>query len=1608
MPSSSRGSSGASSSGSSDGSSGNAGHSRQFEAVITVNDGTGSRDVLVRLPTSADDPATGADLYQLISRAAGREPPLLTVERTGELLARNASLVNAGIVSGDRLTAAPPRPNGKLRSDAGPSIDGQEGQGQASDGAEHIVLKALTGPRPGAELRFRPGDTVGRSSSGALDDPSVSRSQFRFNTSDGTVTVEDRGAVNPTVVNGRTAIPRVPVEVAPGDVIEAGSISLTLVSGPPVRRDIHHRAFTYNEGSLGFLQAPRVLDPRPEALSDPPDAPAKPPDRRFPLAAALLPVLLGAVMAVLLGPVYALFVLVSPLMVVWTYLDDRRSGRQAYARQLATYEQNLAVHRLALADHTDQLAAWHRRRTPSLTQIARWVRVGAPELWSRRPGQDDFLTVAVGQTDRSPTGPVGSQAGDASSSNPGGGAAELKADARNLVGDGPEVERSAPVSVDFGETPIVGVTGESRSAAGVASSIVGQLVGLRSPRDLRLFVLAPEHGSSWDWVRWLPHVEPPTGHGPGAFDVGEDQTRQIAVAGDDNEAKALFGQLEHLLAERRGESDRQLRARAALPHIVVVIQPPVELSPAAVSALLAEAGRFGFTVIYLAVDRVQLPAEVNVHIEAGDMRGGLEVTTLATSEVERGVRPWFLDSVSVDGLARDLAPLVDLNVGASGSTVPNSVSFQQIVGSSLPATTAVVDPPPVNTITPDGLVARWAAHRIGLLSPVGATADGPIVVDLKADGPHGLVAGTTGSGKSEFLQSMLAGIAFNHSPADVNFILVDYKGGAAFRQCRLLPHTVGFVTDLDDRLAERALVSLRAELRRREEVLAAAGVSDLDQMVETYRHGPDDGSIPASLLVVIDEFAALKNEVPDFVDGLVDVAQRGRSMGVHMILATQKPAGVITPQIDANTNIRVALRVSNEHESSDIIGQSDAASIDSSTPGRAYLKIGGGSQPVRFQSTYVGGPVNNESASEPAMFEVGYRSVARRVRLQSRNATDEQTEGPAVRSRPRSSITELEALVALAGAAWAKLGGDVGPKSDDGSLDLGSPNGPVSANGYVRLHRPWLAPLPPVLALPDLLFHGPTPDAWRHDDGPSGGQPSVPGIAVGLLDLPGQQAQVPLQLDLSSAGHVAVYGTSGSGKTTLLRAIACSLTASAADAGQVGPEVVVVDATGSLTDVAELPLVSDVVPASDTERVGLLVDRLRSLASGDRQEEAGQAVVVLIDGFAALWSTLQSMQFGRAADDFARLLGDLPGAGVHLVMTADQRSAIPHNCVSAVGVRLVQRMTSADDYRSLDIRVPPSVAGMPPGRTLVVGLGQAVVEAQIAVPIVSRVGGEGVVKTSEQVDAVRLLAADSTRMLKAAGVPARRPVLLGLPEKVTVAELVSGKAGEFPAWPNVTLGLGRGSEPLVLNFADNATLLVVGPPQSGRTVTLETLLAQTCGGEVEQRVVAPRRSSALSRRPEAVTEGFGSVMQTWADELPHRVEQAVAGLHLKPVLIVVDDAEALFDDTTVAGPLTDLVLNGRDGAVNVVCSAASFRTAQAYETWVRALRSAGHGLVLQPDGDRDEDLFDCRFPRGVSTVFPTGRGYLVERSSVRLVQVAVPDPPVPDRANPDSAARLSG
>ena len=544
----------------------------------------------------------------------------------------------------------------------------------------------------------------------------------------------------------------------------------------------------------------------------------------------------------------------------------------------------------------------------------------------------------------------------------------------------------------------------------------------------------------------------------------------------------------------------------------------------------------------------------------------------------------------------------------------------------MPSSSRLLDVLGLEPPTHDAIAARWALGGRSTEALIGESMDGPFRIDLRRDGPHGLIAGTTGAGKSELLQSLVASLAVANRPDALTFVLIDYKGGAAFAQCERLPHTVGMVTDLDTHLVERALASLGAELRRREHQLASAGAKDIDDYVDLLTGDPTLAAMPR-LVIVIDEFASMVRELPDFVTGMVNIAQRGRSLGIHLILATQRPSGVVSPEIRANTNLRIALRVTDSSESTDVIDAPDAGRISKMTPGRAYARLGHSSL-VAFQTGRIGGRrpgTASRDALRPWVTEADWASLGRPAPVRPRQPVVADAE-----------ITDLQVLVEEVRAA------------------------------AVRAGRPGAAqPVAPALPESLLLAEIELATPGRGTPVPS------PSRRSRSRTCPPSRPGGPPVLDLAHFDHLYVVGAPRSGRSQALRTIAGSLarSCSSADLHLYGIDC----GNGALLPLAGLPHCGAVVQRTQTERATRLVLRLATevrrrqelLADGgfaDLSEQRAAVavadrlphVVVLLDRWEGFTTTLGEVDGGRLTEEVYVMLREGASVGVHLVLAGDR------------------------------------------------------------------------------------------------------------------------------------------------------------------------------------------------------------------------------------------------------------------------------------------------------------------------------------------------------------------
>jgi DNA segregation ATPase FtsK/SpoIIIE, S-DNA-T family len=891
-------------------------------------------DILVSL----DHLATVGDLARAMSRSDPKRgvvaPP-----------ASPTLSVQAGAAGPAVLPTDAPVLESGLRSGAVVSVTAGGSRFASGDpsGPAAATLIVTGGPDQGRSFPLRGGTSYlgrDRSCEVRLTDPLVSKVHLKINVSE-VVELVDNNSSNGILVDGDLVQRFV---IRPDTPVLVGDSTVVITS------HVHHSVTsTATTSSIEFNRSPR-LDPAYQGIElVAPEPPQRFQSPRFPFIPMVAPVVMGCVMfAITRNPLSVVFVALSPLMLVGSYFENRVSGKKAFARATEQFRVSLADLAVQLEYASERERIQRCAEHPSTAEVAGAIERLSPLLWTRRPEHRSFMQLRLG---------LGMQ--------PSRNTVKLPTTNNTIPVLWRElhevVERFAnvdhvPIVGDFRDAGAVGVSGSDQTMLPYARSIVVQLVGLHSPAEVVLAAVASAGSARhWEWLKWLPHTS--SDHSP----LGGEHLVTSPTA-----CTNLIAGFEELVEQRSASTTRR-EGELPLPVIVLLVEDdaPIERSR---FVELAEIGASqGVFLLWVAPSTERLPAVCRTYLAIDPNTG-----SGAAGFVRLGSSFDTTDMVAVDdgparALARRMAPLVDAGARVDdASDLPRTVAFLGLAGTELAdSSESVLERWRENhSVMPrDGsrLPRRKKDNNLRALVGMGATDN--FYLDLRTQGPHALVGGTTGAGKSEFLQTWILGMAAAHSPDRVTFLFVDYKGGSAFADCLDLPHTVGLVTDLSPHLVRRALTSLNAELRNREHILNRRRAKDL---LELERRGDVDA--PPSLVIVVDEFAALVSEVPEFVDGVVNVAQRGRSLGLHLILATQRPAGVIKDNLRANTNLRVALRMADETDSTDVIGVSQAATFDPSIPGRAAAKTGPG-RLTAFQSGYVGGWTSNEPPSPMILIE---------------------------------------------------------------------------------------------------------------------------------------------------------------------------------------------------------------------------------------------------------------------------------------------------------------------------------------------------------------------------------------------------------------------------------------------------------------------------------------------------------------------------------------------------------------------------------------------------------------------------------------------------------------
>lgn len=1258
-----------------------------------------------------------------------------------------------------------------------------------------------------------------------------------------------------------------PTQIAPIDLVQMGSSLLRIGIEPVADADLAPDP----QGMRAFNRPSRI---RPNEAAPVVTLPGEKPEDSdkspLPWLSAVIPVILGVTMATVFNrPIMLLMAVASPVMVIGSYIVNRKLAKRKGERTEAQWidEVSAAKTRIAELVRAQRVDSWYDHPDPlRITDIA--LRP-LSRLWERRRTDRDALVTRIGAGEL----PLDAQFQ--------GGA---RSDEATEVGVSP-----VPVTVDLAAGP-VGIAGDETAVRSVARSMLASLATLRSPRDLRIVVLCDEqHESQWGWTTWLPHVIPVSGPATqigNTDDTRRDRLRELAS-----------------IVERRMRSGQN--SQALTEQIVVLIDGARELRrlPGMID-VLADGSAVGVHVIALDSDRARLPEECRSVVTVDD--ADVSMARLESDDA-------FLPSVLLDGLSlsnaeeisRSLCSIEHVSGAGDEGTLPTSVRYVDVTG--------------INLEGPAELLQRWSTTPRRSFITVGATAESEFAIDLAADGPHALVAGTTGSGKSEFLQTLVVSLALANRPDALNFVLVDYKGGSAFADCERLPHTVGMVTNLDARETERALASLDAELKRRERVLGDLGAKDLDSAWERDPEAASRNGL-ARLVMVIDEFAELKAELPEFINGIVRIARVGRSLGVHLVLATQRPSGVVTPEMQSNINLRVALRVTDRADSSDILGSADAALIPPSLPGRGYVRSATGGHPVAFQTARVAGLRRGSSRSARSSLPVAELTWDR-IGAPPQFPPQADSQAPV-----DHDDTDLRALVGLAIDA-ARLG------------------------GIERNPSPWLQPLPEVLPLDRFAAESIEP-----------GQ-----LVLGLQDLPERQTQKPLHWSPADDGHLLFIGGARSGRTSALRTI---LAQSVVRYSPSDLHLYIADyGNGALLPLADAPHCGAVISQADHERLPRLVHRLLedlerrqsalsragvgSIAEQRARtgpEEALAYAIVAIDGWERLVATFGADQLVTFREQIMRVLREGPAAGIRLVMTAD-RTFTGDKIASAIDTVYLLPMRDPNDYRAAGVMIRELPANLVPGRMLSGPEGR---ETQLA--LLSRdTGGEAqTALLREYIDASRDFY-DQFSQLAQLPIAFRvdpLPAYFGLQQ-----------AFSLPTYRGLAengLVYGVGGDELArfsVDWERQTGFVVAGTRGSGRSTVLAALLHQLNAGGRPALVVAPRPSVLTEL---AGAEGIAVVddITTDAGAFNSAVEALEQQHGAGSVTLVVDDAEMMKQAPVEFG------ITGVAPRVSIAVAVESESASSLFGGALAQAKRYRQGVVLTPNNSMvGTTIFGTQIPK---------------------------------------------
>ncbi|KMJ58373.1 cell division protein FtsK [Bacillus sp. LL01] len=1213
-----------------------------------------------------------------------------------------------------------------------------------------------------------------------------------------------------------------------------------------------------------------------------------------------------------------IFIIISMVMFMTTLITstvqffkekaNRKRREERRRRVYSLYLENKRRELQELADKQTHVLNFH---FPSFERMKYLTGQVSDRIWERSMESHDFLQFRLGRGKVPSSYDISINSGDMANRE----IDDLLEQSQLMEKVYREID-NVPVIADLSKGAI-GLIGKESVMKNEIHQIIGQLSFFHSYHDLRfVFIFNEKEYEQWEWAKWLPHFQIPQSFAKGL--IYNEQTRD-----------QLLSSIYEMLRERDLMEDKEKLTFS--PHVVFIITEQQLIADHVILEYLeGDHKDLGISVIFAADSKESLTDNIETLVRYINTQEG----DILIQEKKAVSIPFRLDTHKREGnedFSRMLRTL-DHQVGMTNS-IPNSVSFLEMMK--------------VKEVGKLPIKESWLTRESSksLAVPIGLKGKEDIsVLNLheKAHGPHGLLAGTTGSGKSEFLQTYILSLAIHYHPHEVAFLLIDYKGGGMAQPFENMPHLLGVITNIEGskNFSARALASIKSELKRRQRLFDQYKVNHINAYTDLYKQNKAEEPLP-HLFLISDEFAELKAEEPEFIRELVSTARIGRSLGVHLILATQKPGGVIDEQIWSNARFRVALKVQDADDSREILKNSDASSI--TVTGRGYLQVGNNEVYELFQSAWSGAPyLEDTSESED---EVAFVTDLGLVPL-----SDVSTS----KKKKKSGQTEIGAVVEEINSVQQRM-------------------------GIKQLSSPWLPPLDGRLSRNKYVSQA---EGF---------------ISLALMDEPEKQSQTVYEYELMEDGNIGIFGSSGYGKSHTVLMLLLSI------AEKYTPEEVhyyIFDfGNGTLLPIRQLPHTADFFLMDEERKIEkfmrILKDEMSQRKNLFQQQEVSSIkmynsmseeklplIFMTIDNFDLIKEEMQDLEM--QINQFVR---DGQSLGIYMIFTATRVNSIRQSLMNNLKTKVVHYLMDNSEAFTILGRVPYNPEPIP---------GRAIIKKDEAYFSQVFLPGEGK-DDFELLDTIR----NNVQYMKEKYSEYKEPQPVPmLPSDLNVINFVKYAKGKQKDGL-VPIGLDEELvQPVYINFDKYKHCMIVAQAQKGKTNVIKVILNTILDQGVESIGLYDSFDRSLSNYKEEKKVTYIETkdqIAIWLEEVEQKllaresdylekVQFGDSSMDYSPLFLVVDGYARFIQtlDPMLQDKFARLMKNYSHLGFNIVVSGSNNDLSKGYDTLTMEVKQIRQALVLMKKSE--QNIFTLPYERNEEEIHP-GFGYYVINGKEMKIQI---------------------